>query len=85
MAYEIEIKRNAQKQLAKINSPFSEAIVSKILALKTNPRPPGCKKLTGKDAWRIRAGDYRIIYEIYDAVLRITVIEIDHRKQVYRL
>ncbi len=82
--YSLIIERKAQKLLEKISSPYLEAIDKKLIALKTNPRPPGCKKLTERDAWRIRVGDYRIIYEIHDAILRITVIEIDHRKQVYR-
>ncbi|HXS55618.1 MAG TPA: type II toxin-antitoxin system RelE/ParE family toxin, partial [Hanamia sp.] len=82
MKYLIEIKRSAQKQLAKISKPFSEAIYEKILALENNPRPTGCIKLTGREGWRIRVGDYRIVYEIKDNVLLIIVIDIDHRKQV---
>lgn len=84
MIYNIQISRSAQKQLAKINNPFFKAISEKILALKTNPRPPGCKKLKGKESWRIRVADYRIIYEIKDDILQIIVIDVDHRKQVYR-
>lgn len=84
MIYSIEISRSAQKQLAKINNPFFDAITEKVIALKTNPRPQGCKKLKGNESWRIRVADYRIIYEIYDNILQIIVIEIDHRKQVYR-
>jgi mRNA interferase RelE/StbE len=84
MTYNIEIKRSAQKQLAKISKPFSEVIYEKILALENNPRPIGCIKLTGREGWRIRVGDYRIVYEIKDHVLLIIVIDIDHRKQVYK-
>ncbi len=84
MNYTIRIERSAQKQLAKINSPFFEAITSKVIALENDPRPPGCKKLAGRESWRIRVGDYRIIYNIYDNVLLIHVIDIDHRRQVYR-
>jgi mRNA interferase RelE/StbE len=84
MIYNIQISRTAQKQLAKINNPFFKAISDKILLLKTDPRPPGCKKLKGEESWRIRVADYRIIYEIHDNILQIIVIEIDHRKQVYR-
>lgn len=69
MIYAIEISRTAQKKLAKINNPFFEAIRERILALTTNPRPPGCKKLKGKESWRIRVADYRIIYEIKDNIL----------------
>ncbi len=83
MIYNIQISRSAQKQLAKINNPFFKAINEKILSLKSNPRPPGCKKLKGNDSWRIRVADYRIIYEIKDDILIVVVID-DHRKQVYR-
>lgn len=84
MIYSIEISRTAQKQLTKINDPYFKAINEKILALKSNPRPPGCKKLKGNESWRIRVADYRIIYEIKDNILQIIVIDVDHRKQVYR-
>jgi mRNA interferase RelE/StbE len=84
MNYTIQIERSAQKQLAKINSPNFEAISEKILSLEKDPRPPGCKKLTGRESWRIRVGDYRVIYKISDDILLILVIDIDHRKQVYR-
>jgi len=51
MNYAVQIERSAQKQLAKISSPFFEAISEKILLLEKNPRPPGCKKLTGRESW----------------------------------
>jgi len=84
MIYKLLISRTAQKQLAKINNPFFKAINEKIELLRINPRPAGCKKLTGREGWRLRVADYRIIYEIEDDILQIIVIEIDHRKQVYR-
>jgi mRNA interferase RelE/StbE len=55
----------------------------KLLELEGDPRPPGCKKLKGRDAWRIRIGDYRAIYEINDGRLVVTVITIGHRREVY--
>ena len=84
MSYTVIIEKAARKNLEKTRSPFFEVLDKKILALETNPRPHGCKKLKGRDAWRIRVGDYRIIYKIKDDILQIIVIEIDHRKQVYR-
>jgi mRNA interferase RelE/StbE len=84
MRYTIIIERSAKKQLDKIPSPFFEAIDKKILALETNPRPPGCKKLKERSGWRIRVADYRIIYKINDNILQIIVINVDNRKQVYR-
>jgi mRNA interferase RelE/StbE len=64
MSYTIEIKRSAQKQLAKISKPFSDTINEKILLLGKDPRPFGCIKLKEREVWRIRVGDYRIVYEI---------------------
>lgn len=84
MIYTVIIERSAKKQLDKIPPPFFDAIDKKILALETNPRPNGCKKLKDRDGWRIRVADYRIIYKIKDDILRIIVINVDHRKQVYR-
>lgn len=84
MNYTIQIERSAQKQLAKIPGPYFETITEKILSLEKNPRPPGCKKLTGRESWRIRVGDYRIIYNISDRLLQILVIDIGNRKDIYR-
>ena len=54
-----------------------------MLELELDPRPSGCKKLKGRDAYRIRIGDYRVIYEIQDSRLMVTVITIGHRREVY--
>lgn len=51
--------------------------------LANTPRPPGCKKLVGRDGWRIRVGDYRVIYEIDDSTRIVTVVHIGHRRDVY--
>ena len=61
-----------------------EKFLARLAALETDPRPADVKKLKGRDAWRIRVGDYRVIYEIYDRVLRILVITVGHRREVYR-
>jgi mRNA interferase RelE/StbE len=54
------------------------------MALRSNPRPPGCVKLKGRDGWRIRAGEYRVIYEISDADRTVVIHYVAHRKEVYR-
>ena len=59
-------------------------ILARLAALEVNPRPADVKKLKGRDAWRIRAGDYRVIYEIHDRVLQIIVITVGHRREIYR-
>jgi mRNA interferase RelE/StbE len=68
-----------------MSSPAYELIEQRLLALVTNPRPAGCKKLKGGEiGWRIRVGAYRILYEIDDARAVVTVATICHRKDVYR-
>jgi mRNA interferase RelE/StbE len=84
MAYAVEILRSAQRQLAKLDQQAQGPIIDSIRALADNPRPSGCKKLSGRSAWRIRAGDYRVIYEIHDQQLVIVVVTLGNRKDVYR-
>jgi mRNA interferase RelE/StbE len=59
-------------------------ILARLTALESNPRPPDVKKLKGRNGWRIRVGDYRVIYEIHDRELQIMVITVGHRREVYR-
>ena len=84
MTYQVLIERPAAKSLAQITSPHRERITEAIRALADNPRPPGAKKLSGRDAWRIRVGTYRVIYEISDKEIRILVIVVGPRQDVYR-
>ena len=84
MTYAIEIIRSAQKQLSKIERQEQKRIIENIRNLAENPRPPGCKKLSGRSAWRIRIGAYRVIYEIYDDHLLVLVLTIGHRREAYR-
>jgi mRNA interferase RelE/StbE len=81
--YTVLILPPAQKQLNKLPNTIASRIEDKLLELEDDPRPPGCKKLRGRDAWRIRIGDYRAIYEIHDGKLIVTVITIGHRREVY--
>lgn len=81
--YSVSILPSAQRQLAKLPNAIAIRIEDKLLGLEKDPRPPGCKKLKGRNAWRIRIGDYRVIYEIRDNQLIITVIAIAHRRDVY--
>lgn len=82
--YEALLSKAARKQLFTLPVFVHNKIIEDISALTTSPRPPGCKKLKGyKNAWRIRVGDYRVIYEIQDQVLLIIVIAIGHRKNIY--
>jgi mRNA interferase RelE/StbE len=82
--YSIEIKRSAQKELDALDDAVFRRIDRKILALAGDPRPPGCGKLRGyKDLWRIRVGDWRVVYIIDDAAKAVSVMRIGHRREVY--
>ncbi len=83
MAFKITLKKRAIKALQKINEPFYSNIKSAIYSLADNPRPQGYKKLRNRDGYRIRVGDYRIIYDIFDKELLIDVIDLGHRKDIY--
>ena len=84
MNYTIRIERPAQKALSRIPQPYQDIIIDAIRNLSGEPRPHGTRKLSGRDAWRIRVGDYRIIYEIEDSQRSILVVTLGHRKEIYR-
>ncbi len=84
MSYKIFILKKAQKELAKLPRKEYTKIKQLIFELSANPRPAGVKKLRNRDAWRVRHGNYRIIYEIKDNVLTITIVRIAHRREAYR-
>jgi mRNA interferase RelE/StbE len=81
--YTIVLTKKAQKQLDKLPDNIAEPIIQMITSLEFNPRPTGCKKLKGREGYRIRKGDYRIIYDIYDSELLIDVITLGHRRDIY--
>jgi mRNA interferase RelE/StbE len=82
--YRVEILPAVERQLRWIDSGPRKRIDAAILSLAADPRPHGCRKLSGSDEYRIRVGDYRILYEIADAVLRVLVVKVGHRRDVYR-
>ena len=84
MTYTVFILRRAQKELAALGGEHYEQVKSAISGLAENPRPSGCKKLTGREGWRLRVGNYRVIYEIDDDHHLVTILHIGHRKDVYR-
>jgi mRNA interferase RelE/StbE len=83
MTYGLNFSKKALKELAKINEPYYSNIKQAISELTVNPRPAGYKKLKGRDGYRIRTGNYRIIYDIFDNELIIDVITLGHRKDIY--
>ena len=82
--YKIAIKPSAVKELNKLPAKDIRRVTGKIQALAINPRPPGCEKLSAQERYRIRQGNYRIVYEIEDQELIVTVVKIGHRREVYR-
>lgn len=83
MPYNIVIRKQVVKTLEKINEPYYSNIKEAIYNLANNPRPKGYKKLKGRDAYRIRIANYRIVYDILDDMLIVEVIKVGHRKNIY--
>jgi mRNA interferase RelE/StbE len=84
MTYRVSILRRAFKALEKIEDAEYQKIIKAISDLEINPRPHGCKKLSGRSGWRIRIGTYRILYEIQDSELIVLVVDAGHRREIYR-
>ena len=83
--YKIEISNQAERDLKRLAMALFERIVPEIKALAMNPRPHGCAKLAGsKSDYRIRVGDYRVLYEIADQVRIVRILRVRHRREAYR-
>ena len=81
--YTAVLSKKAQKQLDKLPDNIAEPILDAIADLEENPRPVGNKKLKGRDGYRVRIGNYRVIYDIFDSELIVDVIALGHRKDIY--
>lgn len=85
MSYRIDVAPAAVRQLRKLERSAQRRVQAAIELLAGEPRPSGAKKLVGGDGeWRVRTGDYRIVYEIHDGVLLVLVIAVGHRRDIYR-
>ena len=85
MLYRIAWKPSAERAFRKLPRQAQDRIRPRIDALATNPRPDGVKKLEGDDnAWRIRVGDFRIVFEIHDAVVMVMIVRVANRRDAYR-
>jgi mRNA interferase RelE/StbE len=82
--YSIFLKDSVRKDLDSIPNIHLKRILERIGSLAENPRPVGCEKLSGQEKYRIRQGDYRIIYSIQDTQLTVWVVKVGHRREVYR-
>jgi mRNA interferase RelE/StbE len=84
MSYDVLILRRAQKELQRLPDEAYMRVRDAIRLLADDPRPPECRKLTGREGWRIRVGEYRVIYEIDDVRKSVTILHVGHRRDVYR-
>ena len=84
-SYRVTLARSAEKELLALGDPLVRRIFARIESLASSPRPPGCKKLEGRTgAWRIRVGEYRVIYTIDDGKRVVDVSAVRHRRDAYR-
>ena len=84
MRYRVILPKSVQKELDRLPGDVGKRVMVRLRALESNPRPADVKKLKGRPAWRVRVGDYRMIYEIHHRELVVVVITIGHRREVYR-
>ena len=83
--YAVLVVRSARKEIERLESGIADRVVKRIEKLAAEPRPPGCRKVVGAEfLWRIRLGEYRILYTIDDAHLIIDVVAVRHRRDAYR-
>jgi len=82
--YKVLIKRSAAKELETLPAKDRGRVAARIQQLGSDPRPSGCEKLSGDDRFRIRQGNYRIIYSVEDKVLTVMVVKVGHRRDIYR-
>ncbi len=83
--YKVTVKKSAAKAIAKLPKEVSNRLIPSIKKLGEEPRPSGAKKLQGAvDLWRIRVGNYRVVYSVEDTIMIIDVLQVAHRKDVYR-
>ncbi len=83
-SYNVAIKRSAAKEIEELPRDARRRVVTAIGTLAQNPRPPGCEKLSAMEKYRIRVGDYRVVYGIDDELVTVVVVKVGHRRDVYR-
>ncbi len=83
-SYNVLIKRSAAKELEVVPLKDRRRLIARIETLAENPRPEGVQKLSGEEKYRLRQGDYRVLYEIVDEDLIVTVVRVGHRRDIYR-
>jgi len=83
-SYSVEVRLSAVKELDGIPQEDLARVAARIQTLADTPRPPGCEKLSGQERYRVRQGDYRILYEVDDSRRTVTIVKVGHRREVYR-
>ena len=84
MRYRVILPKSVQTDLDRLPDELVTRILARLTELEGQPRPPDVKKIKGRSAWRIRVGDYRVIYEIHDRELQVLVVTVGHRREIYR-
>lgn len=82
--YSIQIRRSAEKEIERLPTRDRLKVIKKIRSLREDLRPSGVKKLSGEEKYRLRQGNYRILYEVHDAIVTVVVVKVAHRKDAYR-
>lgn len=82
--YTVRIKRSAEKEMGRLPPKTHERVAEIILVLERDPRPHGCKKLAGVEQYRLRVGDYRVLYTVEDHQREVEIVAVGHRRDVYR-
>jgi mRNA interferase RelE/StbE len=82
--YKLELTKTAQKNLKKLDKQTLQRLITKIESLKENPFPAGVKKLITNDGYRIRVGDYRIVYDVFEDLILVKILKVGHRKDIYK-
>lgn len=83
-SYNVVLKRSAEKELRAIPKPDIQRVVARLQGLAHDPRPRGCEKMEGANLYRVRQGDWRVLYEVDDTAKRVMVVKIGHRREIYR-
>jgi mRNA interferase RelE/StbE len=83
-SYTVHIKTSAEREMSSLPKNAFRSISRKMLALEVNPRPQRCKKLSGRQEYRVRVGDYRVLYVVNDEARTVEIVAVGNRKDVYR-
>jgi mRNA interferase RelE/StbE len=83
-SYSIQIRRSAEKEIEQLPNKDRGKIIRRIEGLRDDPRPAGTKKLSGEEKYRLRQGNYRVLYEVHDDIVTIVVVKVADRKDAYR-